>query len=47
MILKHGLVEKTAQWGSAGFGLLTALIALVNLVAEAKNGPVVKAEPVK
>ena len=47
MILKHGLVEKTAKWGSAGFGLLTALITLVNLVTEAKNGQAVKAEPVK
>jgi len=47
MILKHGLVEKTAQWGSAGFGLLTALIALVNLVSEAKNRQAIKEEPVK
>lgn len=44
MTINLETAEKAAKWGSVGFGLLTALISMVNLIAEAKNGRSVKEE---
>jgi len=44
MTINLETAEKAAKWGSAGFGLITALISIVSMVAEAKNGRSVKEE---
>jgi len=47
MTINLETAEKAARWGSAGIGLLTAIISLVSLVAGAKNGRPDKEEPDK
>ncbi len=37
--------ENTVKWGNAGFGLLSAIISMVGLIANAKNGQSIKGKP--
>jgi len=47
MTLNLETTEKTVRWGSGGFGLLTAIISMMSLVADAKNERSIEAESEK
>jgi len=38
MTINLETAEKAARWGSAGFSLVMAVLSLVNLTIEARNG---------
>ena len=45
MTINIKTAERAVNWGAAGFGLLTAIVSMVGLIAEAKNGKSVKVKP--
>ena len=38
MIIIIETAEKLAKWGNAGFGLITAIITMISLANETKDG---------
>ena len=38
MTINMETAEKAARWGSAGFSLVMAVLSLVNMTVEARNG---------